>query len=357
MKILVIQQKMIGDVLTSSILFEVLRKEYPEAQLHYLIYRHTLPVVEHNPYIDEYILSGADDNSPGNFFALLRRIKAEKYDVIIDVYSKIGTAMLCAYSGAGITVSYEKWYTRNLYTHVVKRAKKAMTPAGLAIENRLGLLIPLIANAPAHMKPKLYLTREEIAVAGKRLEQAGISRDRMLLMVSVLGSSVEKTYPAHYLADLLDKTVAGTGAQLLFNYIPNQLPEVQKLYKICKKETRAHIHLDIFGKSLREFMALTSHCDALIGNEGGAVNMAKALNIPTFSIFSPAVEKGDWSLYEDGITNISVHLKDYKPEVFQDRSPRSIKKDHRTLYELFKPELIWDRLQDFLKGITIEKNR
>ena len=56
MKILVIQQKMIGDVLTSSILFEVLRAEYPNAELHYLIYPHTLPVVENNPFIDKIII-------------------------------------------------------------------------------------------------------------------------------------------------------------------------------------------------------------------------------------------------------------------------------------------------------------
>ena len=37
MKILVIQQKMIGDVLTTSLLFELLREKNPEAELHYLI--------------------------------------------------------------------------------------------------------------------------------------------------------------------------------------------------------------------------------------------------------------------------------------------------------------------------------
>jgi len=42
MKILVIQQKMIGDVLTSSILFEALRTQYKEATLHYLINENTM---------------------------------------------------------------------------------------------------------------------------------------------------------------------------------------------------------------------------------------------------------------------------------------------------------------------------
>ena len=56
MKVLVIQQKMIGDVLTSSILFDALRKRYPEAHLDYLINSHTLPVVQNNPNIDNFVL-------------------------------------------------------------------------------------------------------------------------------------------------------------------------------------------------------------------------------------------------------------------------------------------------------------
>ena len=46
MKILVIQQKMIGDVLVSSILCENLRYAYPDAQIDYLIYDSTKTVVE-----------------------------------------------------------------------------------------------------------------------------------------------------------------------------------------------------------------------------------------------------------------------------------------------------------------------
>ena len=55
MKILVIQQKMIGDVLTSTILFEALRSKYPNAQLDYLINSHTFAVVKHNPFIDNIV--------------------------------------------------------------------------------------------------------------------------------------------------------------------------------------------------------------------------------------------------------------------------------------------------------------
>jgi heptosyltransferase-2 len=54
MKVLIIQQKMIGDVLATSVLFEAIKQKYPKAKLHYVLNSHTYPVVEHNPFIDKF---------------------------------------------------------------------------------------------------------------------------------------------------------------------------------------------------------------------------------------------------------------------------------------------------------------
>ncbi len=63
----------------------------------------------------------------------------------------------------------------------------------------------------------------------------------------------------------------------------------------------------------------------LIGNEGGAVNMAKALDVPTFSIFTPSVRKETWQLFENEAKNASIHLKDLKPEIYQQFTEQQIK--------------------------------
>jgi heptosyltransferase-2 len=91
-------------------------------------------------------------------------------------------------------------------------------------------------------------------------------------------------------------------------------------------------------------MAITSQCDALIGNEGGATNMAKALNIPTFTIFSTFILKNDWNMFENETTNVSVHLSDYYPDL-----PLKNSKNDPKTYELLKPELFNNLLLLFLK--------
>ena len=90
-------------------------------------------------------------------------------------------------------------------------------------------------------------------------------------------------------------------------------------------------------------------CDFIIGNDGGAINMAKALNKPAFTIYSPMIDKLGWNSFEDGKHNISVHLKDYKPDFFKNLSDKNVKIKNEQLYLAFKPELIQPLLVHFLE--------
>lgn len=342
---------MIGDVLTSSILFEALRKKYPKAELHYLIYKQTRPVVENNPFIDKYVLYEEKDKKPFRFIEFLKKIRKENYSVVIDVYSKIGSALISFYSGAKIRISYDKKLTRSFYTDVFSREIKAKTLAGPAIEKRLRLLDALGSGFPLEIKPKIYLTERELNSARQLLDRAGFLDEKPLFMISVLGSSKAKTYPQEYLAALLDQIIEETKGKLLFNFIPSQKEKAKAVYDLCSSKTQQAIDLELFGKSLREFMALTAQCDALIGNEGGAVNMAKAIGIPCFAIFSPAVKKENWSIYDDDITQVSVHLQDFMPEIFKDKSKKELHRRNPEFYTKFKPELIAPKLHRFLQEI------
>ena len=53
MKIAVIQPKMIGDVLITSVIFEELKQKFPTAELHFIVNKNTIPVLENNPFIDK----------------------------------------------------------------------------------------------------------------------------------------------------------------------------------------------------------------------------------------------------------------------------------------------------------------
>lgn len=351
MKILIIQQKMIGDVLTTSILFEALKEKYPDSELHYLINSHTQMVVKNNPYIDQFVFFTPEiENSKYQLFRFLKTIQNEKYDVVIDVYSKLSSHLISIFSKAKIKISYNKKFRSFIYSHNINREQHSENASGLEITNRLSLLQPLDIHLKS-LKPKIYLTEEEIEQSKQFLIKNNIDLSKPLYMISVLGSSANKTYPLPFMAKLIDVIVAETQAQILFNYIPNQLDEAKIVYNFCTSNTKKHIHFDVFGKDLREFLAITNHCTALIGNEGGAVNMAKALDIPTFSIFSPWIDKGGWNMFEDEKLHVSIHLKDCKPELFNDDMLKKLKHKSPSFYEAFTPDYIIPKLKNYLKHL------
>lgn len=345
MKILVIQPKMIGDVLTTSVIFEVLRKKFPESELHYLINSNTIPVVLNNKNIDVIQeIKPKFQKGFGGLMHQIRMVQNERYDLIIDCYAKLQTALICKFSGSKKTISFYKSYSKFFYSDTIIRTKKSISVATKGVEHRLQLLEPI--GIPFEVvKPKIFLTTQEIANAKTLLIENGIDTNKPIVMISALGSNSSKTYPLQYLAKVIDWIAINTQVQILFNYIPNQKQEIKKLYQLCTSNSKSKIFENFYAASLRDFMSITSHCQALIGNEGGATNMAKALEIPTFTIFSPYIEKNDWNMFENGTTNVSVHVSDYK-NIKIDKKNNNLDE----IYAEFKPELFENLLKDFLKN-------
>ena len=355
MKILVIQQKMIGDVLTCSILCELIKKKHPDYKVHYLINSNTLPVVENNPFIDEILLFKPElRESKIALFKFLSSVRREKYDIVIDAYCKLESNLISLFSGAKQKISFEKYYSKFIYSNPVMPIDKATSNLGLAIEHRQQLLEEIGISTDLSVFPKLYVTDEENTNATQLLLSHGIDLNKKTIMVSIIGSAKNKTYPLTYMARVVDYIAESTDCNILFNYIPNQIEDAKIIYNACNEKTKEKIYFDVLGKNLRSFIALVNQCDYIIGNDGGAINMAKALNKPSYIIFSPWIEKKVWATFEDGIFHKSTHLKDYAPQLFTNQTESYLKKNSINLYESFKPEFIEEDLKSFLQQLNIK---
>jgi ADP-heptose:LPS heptosyltransferase len=350
MKILVIQQKMIGDVLVSSILCDNLRKAYPDAQIDYMVYESTIAVLEGNTSFDHLILfKEKHRQNKLEYFKLIKSIRKEKYDVVIDAYSKLESWLIVLFSGAKQKISYWKKGRSFLYTDTVKRIQSSKTNLGLIIDQRLALLNPLYLNIELETFPKIHVNLKERDFAISLFKSSGIDSSKKTIMLSIIGSGLDKTYPLEYMSQLIDFIADKGDVNLLLNYIPKQIDEAKQIYNSCKENTKKKIYFSVLGKNIREFIAIMNQCDLIIGNDGGAINMAKALNKPSYIIFSPWIDKKGWATFEDGINHVSVHLKEFLPDVFKHKTDRIIKKETFALYKKFRPELIIPSLNIFLE--------
>ena len=351
-KILIIQQKMIGDVLMSSILFDELKAHFPNCELHYLVNKNTVPVIENHRSIDRIIEFNPKENKQiFNLKSFGKSLQKENYNICIDVYSKISSAIISYFSNANVRIGKHKWYLNFAYTKSIKLSSKQEDPAPMAIVNRLDFLKPILSNLDYERRPKIYLRNSEIDNMKSILKKNNIDLDsKKMLMVNCLGSHPNKTYPLSFMAEILDQVAENHPSKLLLlNYIPSQKAEVKQLLSYCKPNTVQKIS-KFYAESLREFIVLTSLCEGVFGNEGGAINIGKALNLPTFAIFSPWINTKSWAENTESNKHGFVHLKDFKPELFKNKSTTDIKKKYASFYDDFSPKLFIRQLIDFLKS-------
>jgi ADP-heptose:LPS heptosyltransferase len=348
-KVLIIQNKRIGDVLISSVIANNFKKKYPESQVHFMAYDFTHGVLLNNPNIDKIIsINDKELKKIPVLIQLIKKIRKERYDIIFDPYSKTQSRLICKFSKAKQTIGHKsrkKFGNLGYYTHPVTISKEKTKICGKAIEDRIHLLSQSGNYEPIDYEPKLFLSESE-----KKEDWLGSYSNKKVIVLGVLGSTPQKSMPYQYVAEIVDYISKNYDVNILFNYAPHQKEEAQKIYEMC--QNKSNIILDIYAKSIRDFIKLMNQCAVLVSNEGGTVHIAKALNKPTFTIFSPYVNKDHWASFEDGKLHHSVHLLEIKPTLFESftfEERKKIEKNPDELYKQLTPELILPELDRFLK--------
>jgi heptosyltransferase-2 len=347
MKILVIQNKRIGDVLISSVIANNIKKVYPESEVTYFVYDYTTGVLENNPNIDNVI--SIKDKELKKLTTLIKtifRIRKTKYDIIFDPYAKFQSRMMCLFSNAEYRIGLKRAHkTLKLpfYTHPISFLEKRSKNCGKAIEDRINMIASVFPLKEPDYEPKIFLTPSE-------KDYNPVSEiKKPIIMLGVLGSTPQKSMPYEYVAEIIDYITETYQATILFNYAPHQKPEAQKIYNLCKNKTQ--INLEIYENSIRGFIKLMNQCDILVSNEGGSVHITKALHKPTFTIYSPYVNKEHWCSFEDGNTHDSIHLLEEKPDLFDSftlEERRKIEENPDALYHQLTPSMILNKLKPFL---------
>ena len=101
-KVLVIQQKRIGDVLVGTSICESASQKLKSM---YMIYHFTRDVVKHNPNIDKVISFADRYRNPVNLLRFAAEVRRERYDILIDAYEKLESWVIARLSGAPIRIS------------------------------------------------------------------------------------------------------------------------------------------------------------------------------------------------------------------------------------------------------------
>ncbi|MCZ6776323.1 MAG: glycosyltransferase family 9 protein, partial [Ignavibacteria bacterium] len=142
-KLLVIKLRAMGDVLLSTIVTKNLRLAFPDARIDYLTEPPSLDILRRNPFVNNTHLY---DRATMSGMGLIRMVRRESYDLVIDLFGNPRTGLLTRLSGAKYRVGYRfRWRTyayniiaepRGALVHNTQFNLDAIESIGVAIQDR-----------------------------------------------------------------------------------------------------------------------------------------------------------------------------------------------------------------------------
>ena len=118
MKFLIVRFSSIGDIVLTTPVIRCLKKQVPDAEIHFLVKEAFRDVVEHNPYIDKlHILAHSWE-------LMIEELKLENYDYIIDLHNNVKTLRL----KNELKVKSYSFYKLNIQKYIFTALKVNLLP-------------------------------------------------------------------------------------------------------------------------------------------------------------------------------------------------------------------------------------
>lgn len=282
-RVLVLQQRKIGDVLLATPAIRLLRERYPDAPVDVFAERHASQVLNHNPDVDTiFRLDKKELNSTLKALAYYRRA-GRGHDLVVDFQQLPRCRLVTAFSLARVRLTFTPpWYNRPYYTHWVD------TLDGYAAMSKASVLRPLGIEWHGQ-PPRLFLAPEEREAARSLLAELGLKAGQRLVTVDPTQNDMRR-WPAEHYGRLIREVLAvrPDTAFLLF-YGPGEEAQVREVAAAAGDPPGLIVPPRVLG--LREMAAIMDRASLHLGNCSAPRHFAAGLDLPSLIVLgatSPA---------------------------------------------------------------------
>ena len=285
----------IGDVVFTTPAIRGLRQHVPDAHITYLVEPAAAPVVARNPHLNEVIVSPGRRGMAGlrDDLALAGRLRAGRYDLVIDFHSGPRSSLIAWLSGAPKRVGYDVPGRGWMYTTRVARPRDIRPRHAVQNQwdllNAIGIATPDPSQSPAEMPVD---TRAADAVDA-RLAQSGVGRDDELIVLHVSAGNPFRRWPLDAFARLV--------AMLVRQYPRRRIivvsgPSEQEAAARVAEQSQAHLDAAAAARVLRcgeftldELRALMDRAALYIGGDSGPLHIASTSTVPIVGLYGPTL--------------------------------------------------------------------
>lgn len=279
-KILVLQQRQLGDVVVTTPLFSALRKKYPHAHIALFTEERCQPLLKLDPYIDSFeLLTKEIRCSFWKQCQFYYSIFRQQYDLIIDLQQLPRCQLITLFSRAKVRLTYKLRhnYRKLIYTHYPIYDGDDTE----YVSYWKTLALALLGVAPSHEKPRLYLSENEKEDAKEILAAIDITTDTKFITLDATHKHIYRRWA--YYPELIKKILA-TYPEFTFFLLraPGEEEQIQEILNINPKRIR----MPKKPPSLRQSIACMSFASFHLGNTSAPQHIALALGIPALIILS-----------------------------------------------------------------------
>ena len=281
-KILLIRLRRIGDVILTTPAISALRQGIRTASISYVVEKPYRELVEGNPNLDKVIVL-EKKQSLRDFLKLIRLIRKEKYDVVLDFHGGPRASLITLLSKAKLKVGYRLKYKNFIYNIKLPRSPKE----GYfhSVESHINLVKALGVDFKS--LPPLYLPKAqktEVEKVKKFIDENSLEGNK-IITIHISAGNAFRDWGVDNLVRLTNLfaqrpdvkiVLVGTG-------------EDQKAEEEILKKSKASL-LSLVGKlNLREVKELISHSSLFIGPDSGPMHIAASTSTPIVALFGPTL--------------------------------------------------------------------
>ena len=343
MKVLIVRLKQIGDSVLALPVCNTLRKSCADAEIHFMVYQHIAPLFEDHWSIDKLVrMTPKQRSSKTAFLNMLKDIRAQQYDAVLDIINTPTSLVITRFSGAKIQAGFvnRKFRTRFYKSKIKKLGEGAGRRKVPVLE---ALNIPLDYDYSID----ITLTDNEVAKMNAAIADAGINRDKPLIAMMVYSRRDYKIWPADYFVRLSNHLINKYGTQLYFVYGPGEEQAVKEI--ASRVEHSENVFTQPEAPSTRDLACLLHCVDFFIGNDGGPRHIAQAVGTSTFSIFSPLISKSGWIPDYPNPEHQAIDITDFENVGSLDRE--TFRKNLKAYYLMIDPQMVIERVDAMLSEI------
>ena len=273
-RILVIQFRQIGDVLLSTPVLRALRCSYPQSYIAFLTEPSPGRVLQGNPSLDEVIIRPRHATWRQQW-QLLRQIRRQHFELVIDLIGNPRSAVLTRLSGARHRLAFARFPRSLLYTMLVTHHHPVPE---YTVAKRLRLLEPLGIRA-TDLTPLLSYTQREQDEVATFLRAHAITHKALLVCIDPTHHVPTRQWPGAHFSALVDMLSERLGARVLLLWGPGEEAQVQAIAAAA----RSHPVL-IPAWGLNTLAALLAWADLFVGCNSAPLHIAVSQGIPTVTI-------------------------------------------------------------------------